>query len=30
MFEIILEFKKNNLNLNNYEYYKLKNNLELY
>ncbi len=28
MFEIILEFKKNNLNLNNYEYYKLKNNLE--
>jgi len=28
MFEIILEFKKNNLKLSNFEFYKLKNNLE--
>lgn len=28
MFEIILEYKKNSLNLNDYEYYKLKNNVE--
>lgn len=28
MFEIILEYKKNSLNLNDYEYYKLKENVE--